>query len=183
MISALKGACLGLAIAIGAAASAAAAPVGFFLSAPVAGGPFDGTPLDFFIGFDDDYLFGGDEVLSPIFGDLNVFFDGDPDFATLDAAYPLYPQLRFVDFVPRTFDFLVTVETYPTLAAFGIASVAVGFQPGVGFFELVYDPAEDIFRTSSTMILLAPVPLPAGLPLGLGAIGLLALAARRRARG
>jgi hypothetical protein len=186
MLARVKSAILCLGFAVFAATSAPAATLSFWLSAPVLGGPLDGAPLDLLISYDDSALTTGNEVLSPLVGNLMVSLEGFPGFEMVDVDYPEFPELRFADFGPVAFDFLIDVTSLPELAFSGILAIRVAGDVMTSELFPLFATEMEIdgvpVWVSNTTVELAAIPLPAGLPLLAGGLGLLLLAAGRRAR-
>lgn len=195
MLDCLKSALLATGLTLTFATAPQAAPVSFDLSVSFLNGPFVGPPSSSFlltISYDDDDLtYGvgdpenGQGILNPFVG-LEILFDG-MNVEDLDVDHPDFPKVAFEDYIPISIDFLIDSFTFPELSFLGIEELRVGgdvtSDPGSpDLFDLVYDPATDSYSTGATVIEVAPIPLPAGLPLLAGGLGLMALAARRRTR-
>jgi hypothetical protein len=147
-----------------------------FVNGPLVGSIYDPFLLTIF--YDDaDITFGdandGDGFIGPN-QSLEIVYDG-VNVEGLDVDFPAFPQVSFQDCIPDAINFLITSFDLPELLDFGIAELFVG--GGV-----VYDQATGKYSTSAEVILVAPIPLPAGLPLLAGGLGLMALASRRRKR-
>lgn len=176
---------LSVAMTVGAAAAAQAASVSFLMNAPIVGGPFDTVLLDFLVTYDTAALPTGDGYVTPEDGLVIDLFGLGP-FETVDVDYPQYPRLYFSGFVPTFIDFLIDSSTLPELGFQGISAMRIGGEvlsdpDDPTLSALVYDEAGDVYWTITTTTgFVAPVPLPAGLPLLAGAVGMIALAARRR---
>jgi hypothetical protein len=189
MFAYMKPLLLGAGLALGAAGSSQAAPVSFDLYVSFLNGPLVGSPVDPFlltVFYDDDELtYGdandGDGLLTPWEG-LEIVFEGF-NVEDLDLDYPDRPSVAFEDFIPFEIDFLSSSDTLPELVDLGIEALWIGFDFAESeFFDVVYDPDSDTYSTYATVIEVAPIPLPAGLPLMALGLGALALAARRRDR-
>jgi hypothetical protein len=189
MFDSLKPLVLGAGLALGVAGTSQAAPVSFDLFAYFLDGPLVGSPLDpvrLTILYDDDWLTSGtaddgDGALTPFEG-LEIAVFGTLGFETVDVDYPDFPEVVFEDYIPVSIDFLIDWFTFPELADFGIKKWRIGGDVRSNgtfpdLFSLDYDQATGTYSTGSTV---AEIPLPAGLPLLAGGLGLLLLAARRR---
>lgn len=181
----LKGLFLSAAMTVGAAAAAQAASVSFFMNAPIMGGPFDTVLLDFIVTYDDAALPTGDGYVTPENG-LVLDLIGIGPFESVDVDYPQYPRLYLSGFVPTFIDFLIDSTTVPELGFQGISAMRIGGEvlsdpDDPTLVELVYDEVGEVYWTITTTTgFVSPVPLPAGMPLLAGAVGMIALAARRR---
>lgn len=189
MLDCLKSALLATGLTLTLATAPQAAVVSFDLDVSFRNGPLVGSAFDPFslrISYDDDSLtYGdvndGDGNLSPNEG-LGIVFNS-VNVENLDTGYPDFPQVGFEDYIPVTITFLINSFTVPELLGLGILEMAIGYDYETDdYLELVYDPATARYSTGASVIM-APIPLPAGLPLLAGGLGLMALAARRRTRG
>jgi len=189
MLASLKSALLATGLTLMMATAPHAAVVSFDLDASFLNGPFVGSALDPFsltITYDDDDLtYGtandGDGYLSPE-ESLTIVFDG-VNIEDLDVEYPEFPKVGFVDYIPVSIDFVIDFGTLPQLLDLGILVMSIGGDLDANEpFDVVYDQATDRYSTFATVIEVAAIPLPAGLPLLAGGLGLMALAARRRTR-
>jgi hypothetical protein len=179
MLDCLKPALLAAGFTLTMATAPHAAVVSFDLSVSFVNGPLLGTIFDPFpleiIYNDEEITFGdandGDGFITAA-GSLKIVYDG-VNVEGLDVDFPGFPQVFFVDYVPVGINFLVTSFDLPELLDFGIVELFIGDEVD---FDLVAG-----YSTFAT-VELAAIPLPAGLPLLAGRLGLMALAARRRKR-
>ncbi len=114
----------------------------------------------------------GGTTVDPVVG---LFFNAGPYvFSELDAYAT--PFFTFVDGILQSISFIVTDDsTLVDLASFGVKLFTFDIARGALTFD------GDVYRGNVIVKYLAPVPLPAGLPLLAGGLGLIALL-RRRAR-
>ena len=115
-------------------------------------------------------------ILDPMAG---LFFDVGPGplyvFTEVDDDYG--PFLNFLDGVLQTIDYLVSDETTTfDLAAYGVTLFTFDTSS-----PAVIDGTTVHVNAIVKYLAPTPVPLPAGLPLLAGSLGLLALVRRRRA--
>ncbi|MFN3847627.1 MAG: VPLPA-CTERM sorting domain-containing protein [Paracoccaceae bacterium] len=170
----------------GPASRADAAQVGFDLVVTAApGGLFAGQPSSRGgVVYDEDLVptgFGSSVALSRSGGNgtledatLGLFFDFGPfTFTGADALSE--PVFTFVSGVLRSIRYVVTSGSTPNdLVAFGVGQFTFLINPAIRFSGHVY-------FVQARVDPLAPVPLPAGLPLLAGGLGGMVLL-RRRAR-
>jgi hypothetical protein len=168
---------------------AQAATVGFQLVVTATGGgPFDGATASGAVFWDADLVptgpgsyavlsrDGGNPDVTAVDPAVGLFFDIGPfTFTEADAWAP--PLFTFVDGMLASISFIVNgMSTVVPLADYGVDmfSFDITSRPAITFDGNTYG-------VNAIVKYLAPVPLPAGLPLLLGAVGLLALLRRRKA--
>ena len=154
------------------------------------GGALDGQTASGAVFYDPTLLTGsGYELMSRsgLFGSIidpipGLFFDvgpvdpatGLPFYTFTEADDDLGPVFTFLDGVLQTIDYIV-------MDAFSPADLALA---GVNQFS--FDTTRPVMISGTTISVnaivkyLAPVPLPAGLPLLVGALGVLVFARRRK---
>lgn len=172
-------------------ATAAQRTVDFIVTADDSDPFLDFAPFSFAQGtgsvtFDDDLIVFGDEELSPDDGlqiSFTIFgqtFDETDDAFFGDPGFP-FPLLQFDNFE-------IVGLTYGVAEDGFLVSTAID-QPGVLGFDLfgLEDRGDgvlvgDLFLDVDPDAVGAAVPLPATLPLALGAFGLIGLMARRRSK-
>lgn len=184
---------IGLVPILAAAPPATAAPrtVDFIVTADDSDPFLDFSPFSFAQGtgtvtFDDALIVVGDEEISPNDGltiSFTIFgqtFDETDDAFFGDPNFP-FPLLQFDNFEIVGLTFGVAEDGF-------LVSTAIN-QPGILGFDMfgLEDRGDgvhvgDIFLDVDPDAALGAVPLPATLPLALGAFGLIGLMARRRSK-
>ena len=147
------------------------------------GGPLDGQTASGAVFWNHSLLSGvGYETMSRsgvfnsiVDSTLGLFFDAGPGAYTFtEADDDLGPIFVFLDGILQTIDYVV-MDAYSAadLASVGVAQFSFDTRVPV-YFE------GTTFYVNAVVKYLAPVPLPAGLPLLAGALGVLVVARRRR---
>lgn len=185
-MSFLKSLAVGLALAL--PLPAMAAQVGLDLEVTATGGGYlDGQTASGAVFWDDALLTGvGYETVSRsgAFGSIvdpiaGLFFDVGPGpiYTFTEADDDIGPFLTFLDGVLDRIDYLVTDgSTVFDLSAYGVKLFTFDIR------SPVFIDANNTAHVDAIVKYLAPVPLPAGLPLLAGALGLFgALRLRRKA--